>query len=89
MTDEQRRVGAMTGPQHFAEAERLLETETEVDWQGDPSNDLALAQCRATEAVGHALLAVAAATYEGTKSAGNANDWLAVLTAGEKGRLRE
>lgn len=49
-----------TGPRHYREAERLLDKAHQYTY-GDGA-DVATGQALATEAVGHALLALAAAT---------------------------
>lgn len=76
----------INGPDHFITADRILDAETEVNWrEGTPAeiaNDLALAQCRATEAVGHALLAVAAAVgglYAANSDSNAAREWRKIL----------
>jgi len=57
----------MTGPEHYKEAERLIELAESVDWQdGDPDrpNKAEYAQTALAEAQVHATLALAAATAE-------------------------
>jgi len=57
----------MTGPEHYREAERLVELSESVDWQdGDPDrpNRAEYAQTILASAQVHATLALAAATAE-------------------------
>lgn len=83
---------AMTGPQHWQEAERLEDAAAfcEIGWRDEETpgvaNNIAYATLLAIRAQVHATLASAAATYERTNAAGNNQQWLNVLTAGEKGK---
>ena len=57
----------MTGPEHYREAERLIELAESVDWQdGDPARPsrAEYAQTVLASAQAHATLALAAATAE-------------------------
>lgn len=74
-----------TGPEHYREAEHLLDRANHYTY-GD-GGDVATGQAFATEAVGHALLALAAATAladagpEGGMPLSDYNEWLAAASS--------
>lgn len=72
----------MTGPQHFAEAERLL-AEADTSDHAYAAQALARAQVHATLAQVAATIAHAHDTTPHTDSTLNADDWTPALTSEE------
>lgn len=58
----------MTGPEHYREAERLLDVAESTYWEG-PDSRVEFAQASLAAAQVHAMLALAAATAAGQATA--------------------